>query len=833
MERFIVNEIVRNNNPDFGLEQILYSVTYPDNFQTFQESLEQIETMLREMHTRFTSDMRRSDKIRAVFFHSDFFSCIDLPFLKRDRFTPDLLIETFENVIQSFNLSIVNSNNSFSKNVQIQRMPSGTGRRFIYDKKPYVRKIKVNNNILKPCTLPNIQDVCLNKNSVINVFNNDKMCCLRAILIGMRYCENSPDKASYSKPNSTQILQDIKLFKETLNLPDDGCGINEVQQIEAFIENYCITIIDGTTKKSNNFLYKGPKNKKFIYFYLLYTNSHFNVITPAFNGTSYYCNFCNIGYNSATAHNCSELCKSCKKFECNKLAKEKNLKCNKCKVIANSDMCLQRHYEIVCDKRIICEKCSYYKSKRHVCTDQKYCTKCKKVVNLDHRCYITKDETKDNPFEGYIFFDYEAMQVNGVHVPNLIIAYKVCKNCVDKDSMCKETCQKICVNNNETFCAWLFQQKDCIALAHNAKGYDSVFIHRWINNSIKYLDKPPNFIHVGSKILSIEFRSVKIICSLSFLPMPLEKFAKTFDLKESKKGFFPHLFNTPENQSYNGEYPDKKFYQPEFLSDAKKAEFEGWYEKIRYKSDGSKSVFNFQKEIIAYCESDVDLLMKGCLAFRKIIMDQTDGIDPFRKSITIASLCHYIYRTKLMEPNSIAILPDLGYNSNEKTSKKAILWLKYIAESNNIYIQHAKNIGEYQVGNYKVDGYDSTTNTAYEFHGCLFHGHLACYKPDTFIPFLQTTIGELNRRHQHRIHELKKTVKVFEIWECQWERMCKEEDMVKDFLKVNPYKLPLNPRDGFFGGRTEAFSLYKIELPQNVQQLFFGFFFLSYVGWVL
>ena len=58
---------------------------------------------------------------------------------------------------------VVNSNNSFSANVQIQRMPSGTGRRFIYDKKPYVRKIKVNNNILKPCTLPNIQNVCLNK----------------------------------------------------------------------------------------------------------------------------------------------------------------------------------------------------------------------------------------------------------------------------------------------------------------------------------------------------------------------------------------------------------------------------------------------------------------------------------------------------------------------------------------------------------------------------------------------------------------------------------------------------------------------------------------------
>ena len=72
MERFTVNEIVRNINPDFGLEQILYSVTYADNLQTFEQSLEQIETMLREMHARFTSEMRSSDKIRAVFFHSDF-----------------------------------------------------------------------------------------------------------------------------------------------------------------------------------------------------------------------------------------------------------------------------------------------------------------------------------------------------------------------------------------------------------------------------------------------------------------------------------------------------------------------------------------------------------------------------------------------------------------------------------------------------------------------------------------------------------------------------------------------------------------------------------------
>jgi hypothetical protein len=352
-------------------------------------------------------------------------------------------------------------------------------------------------------------------------------------------------------------------------------------------------------------------------------------------------------------------------------------------------------------------------------------------------------------------------------------------------------------------------------MAHNAKGYDSIFINQWINESLQYLDKSPSFIRVGSKILSIEFRSVKIICSLSFLPMSLDKFAKTFDLKESKKGFFPHLFNTRENQKYVGEFPPQEAYQPRFMSEAKKMEFEEWYSKAIFKRDGSKAIFNFQNEIIAYCMSDVEILMKGCLAFRKIIMDQTEGIDPFQKSITIASLCHYIYRTKLMEPETIAILPENGYNGNSKTSKKAMMWLKYMAESKRINIQHAKNMGEFEIGNFKVDGYDSASNTAYEFHGCLWHGCLKCFKPDTFYTFLQSTIAGLNFKHEIRIKELRKLVNLVEIKECEWDKMCVEDENVMDFIKLNSFKPPLNPRDGFFGGRTEAFSLYNNNIKAN------------------
>ena len=47
-----------------------------------------------------------------------------------------------------------------------------------------------------------------------------------------------------------------------------------------------------------------------------------------------------------------------------------------------------------------------------------------------------------------------------------------------------------------------------------------------------------------------------------------------------------------------------------------------------------------------------------------------------------------------MPEDSIPWIPANGYNINEKTSKKADQWLKYISEKEGTYIQHAKNGGE-------------------------------------------------------------------------------------------------------------------------------------------
>jgi len=52
--------------------------------------------------------------------------------------------------------------------------------------------------------------------------------------------------------------------------------------------------------------------------------------------------------------------------------------------------------------------------------------------------------------------------------------------------------------------------------------------------------------------------NIRFIDSISFTPTPLRDFPKTFGLTEIATGYFPHKFNTDENQNYNGPYPDSR-----------------------------------------------------------------------------------------------------------------------------------------------------------------------------------------------------------------------------------------------------------------------------------
>jgi hypothetical protein len=144
------------------------------------------------------------------------------------------------------------------------------------------------------------------------------------------------------------------------------------------------------------------------------------------------------------------------------------------------------------------------------------------------------------------------------------------------------------------FCQWLFDVKnDCyVAIAHNARGYDSQFLLAYLHNqSLK-----PIVITRGLKLLAVMVGGIKVIDSLSFLPMALSAMPKAFSLKELCKGTFPHMFNRRENWDYVGKLPGLEFY------DADQQKAKAREELLKWHAEHVDDDFNFQMELETYCK---------------------------------------------------------------------------------------------------------------------------------------------------------------------------------------------------------------------------------------
>ncbi len=101
-------------------------------------------------------------------------------------------------------------------------------------------------------------------------------------------------------------------------------------------------------------------------------------------------------------------------------------------------------------------------------------------------------------------------------------------------------------------------------------------------------------------------------------------------------------------------------------------------------------------------------------------------------------------------------------------SYKSIQWLESIMESEDIFIQHAGNIGEYQIPDtrYRADGYCKETNTVYEFHGDYWHGNPDVYDFDVINETTNCTMGELYQKTIERERILREMGYVLVIiWE--------------------------------------------------------------------
>ena len=111
----------------------------------------------------------------------------------------------------------------------------------------------------------------------------------------------------------------------------------------------------------------------------------------------------------------------------------------------------------------------------------------------------------------------------------------------------------------------------------------------------------------------------------------------------------------------------------------------------------------------------------------------------------------------------------------------AVQWLTWESAKSGCTIRHQINGREKRIGKLPVDGWCAKTCTAYQFHGCFFHGCPKCYDENETNSVNSKTMATLLEKTRCNTAYLRRHVKVVEMWEWEWKEVRNESD-VKTFL---------------------------------------------------
>lgn len=683
------------------------------------------------------------------------------------------------------------------------------------------------------------EEECSKRRGIVCINNKDNLCLPRSLVVAMAYSMNVP----YLK----QVRQNIgkKQDQETLRLitesgviiPPGGAGVDELRQFQNHLKDFKITVYK-YRNKGRDILFEGPDVPRKIN--LIYHNNHYNVITSltAAFVCSYYCETCHTPYNNRSDHRCGKSCACCQQAPpCEKTRAE--IMCTDCNRKFRSIDCYNKHKvarssnkNTVCQQVKQCLDClSTYKANRiHTC-EEIYCKSCNKHQPQGHLCYIKVNRGMP-PSKGmlFVFYDLEARQDqegatgDKIHVPNLCVFQQRCESCMEEDNnliVCKKCGVRRQVIravdvispfvNHLTMIRRAY--KNVVVIAHNGKAYDHQFILKYV---LEQTDLKVELIMRGSSIIMMGIGNVKFIDSLNYLPMALSGLPKAFGLgSQLKKGNFPHFFNTLENANYVGLLPEIEHYRPDLMKDEERLVFIQWYEA--HKND----TFDMQKELVDYCVSDVDILTKACLKFRKMFLEECN-VCPFTEAVTIASACNLVFRRNFLQPDTIGLIPKNGYRKMNNQSKIATLWLIWEEQLRGVNIIHSAKQREAIVDGVRVDGYCEQTKQVFEFNGCYFHGCPRCFtvkRDESLLKDFSYTLNSKYEKTLKKINRLKsRGYEVIEMWECDFRR--KLDNAKKTELEQHPLMryTPLDPRDAFFGGRTgNCKTYYHVAIGERVK----------------
>ena len=153
----------------------------------------------------------------------------------------------------------------------------------------------------------------------------------------------------------------------------------------------------------------------------------------------------------------------------------------------------------------------------------------------------------------------------------------------------------------------------------------------------------------------------------------------------------------------------------------------------------------------------------------------------------------------------------------------AAQWLTSVSFTTGHTIRHQSNGREKRIGKLLVDGWCAETHTAYQFHGCYFHGCPKCYDHEETNTLNGKTMGTLLENTRRNTAYLRRHVETVEMWECDWKELHDEPD-VKIFLDIPRHrKWTMTEQqiiaaviDGTLFGMVEC----DVRVPDNLREYF-------------
>ena len=357
----------------------------------------------------------------------------------------------------------------------------------------------------------------------------------------------------------------------------------------------------------------------------------------------------------------------------------------------------------------------------------------------------------------------------------------------------------------------------------------------------------PTIIRNGRKILVMEFKvnNLRFLSSNSYFEGNEFDLANQFEIPFNRL-YFPKEFLQIKHFDYQGNIPDYKYFFNLLDNDKDKFEKQTFIESLRKEN----YVWNFKKELVAYCEQKLWLLtlcsvrfIKDCFAlqadFENVYrLNLTHPLNPF--SYPLCSLSGYtykLYRALFLNTHDVYVVNNEFGIKSKNVSNIENEWATFLdfTSPEKKFESAFNNInGQHFFKEAIPDLYSSVTKQAYFFNGCVFHGHFDnCLINKNATENTKTPFGKLYKDVNDDFF-LKMTNlmtnnpndinEVVIRWECHYRELRKECPTIENFLKTIYVPHPLyrlQPRTCVRGAYFDVFSLLWSQTKSPNENLYF------------